>query len=329
MMNRKIGRFEVSALGLGCMSLSHGYATPPSADDGARVLNTALDDGYTLLDTAAMYGFGANETLLANSIMHRRDDFVLASKGGMFRDQSGQRLIDGRPQTLRTHCEASLSRLNTDRIDLYYLHRWDKSVPIEDSVGEMARLVDEGKVLELGLSEVSADTLRRAHAVHPIAALQTEYSLWTRNPEIAVLNACQQMGVAFVAFSPLGRGFLAGGVADSASLEPGDMRVNMPRFSADNLAVNLGLLNAIDTVAHALSATRAQVALAWCLAQGDHIVPIPGTADAAHATENWGALDVHLSADQLALLNHGINQSTVVGGRYTPVFQAEIDTETF
>lgn len=326
---RKIGRFEVQALGFGCMSLSHGYGTPPSIEDGGRVLNQALDAGYTLLDTAALYGFGANERLLQASVMHRRDEFVLASKGGLFRDDAGQRTIDGRPATIRAHCEASLARLGTDRIDLYYLHRWDKSVPIEDSVGEMSRLVDEGKVVELGLSEVSAPTLRAAHAVHPIAALQTEYSLWTRNPEIAVLDACADLAIAFVAFSPVGRGFLAGGVHSNTQLESADMRTKMPRFSDQNLAKNIALLTTLDSVAAECGASKSQVALAWCLAQGDHVVPIPGTANAAHALENWGALSVRLTAAQCDVLDAAINATTVCGTRYGAAVQNEIDTEEF
>ena len=210
MDQRKLGDFEVSAIGLGCMSLSHAYGSPPPRDQAERVLKGALDAGYTFLDTAAVYGVGHNETLVGEVLKDRRSDYVLASKCGL--TNGDQRELNGHPDVLKATCEGSLKRLQTDVIDLYYLHRWDKRVPIEDSVGALADLVKEGKIRAIGLSEVSAPTLRRAHTVHPIAALQTEYSPWTRNPEIAVLDACRELGVTFVAFSPVGRGFLAGGV---------------------------------------------------------------------------------------------------------------------
>ncbi len=216
MDQRKLGDFEVSAIGLGCMSLSHAYGSPPPRDQAERVLKGALDAGYTFLDTAAVYGVGHNETLVGEVLKDRRSDYVLASKCGL--TNGDQRELNGHPDVLKATCEGSLKRLQTDVIDLYYLHRWDKRVPIEDSVGALADLVKEGKIRAIGLSEVSAPTLRRAHAVHPIAALQTEYSPWTRNPEIAVLDACRELGVTFVAFSPVGRGFLAGGVSDAACL---------------------------------------------------------------------------------------------------------------
>ena len=207
MQTRKLGPFEISALGLGCMSLSHAYGTPPDPETAGEVLLKALDLGYSFIDTAALYGFGANETLIGNVLKHRRGEYVLASKCGMFRNAQGLREVDGRPEILTKTCEDSLKRLQTDVIDLYYLHRWDKRVPIEDSIGAMSDMVKQGKVKTIGLSEVSAETLRKAHRVHPITAVQTEYSLWTRNPEIAVLDACRELGVAFVAFSPLARGF--------------------------------------------------------------------------------------------------------------------------
>src|SRR5215212_7654605 len=209
METRKIGPFDVAALGFGCMSLSHAYGTPPSPDAAATVLHAALDAGYTHLDTAALYGFGANETLLGNAVSARRNEFVLASKCGMFKNAQGQREIDGRPEVIARTCDDSLWRLKTDVIDLYYLHRWDKRLPVEESIGALARLVEAGKVRAIGVSEVSAATIRR---VHPLAAVQTEYSLWTRNAEIAVLDTCRELGIAFVAFSPLARGFLTGGL---------------------------------------------------------------------------------------------------------------------
>ena len=249
---RRLGPFEVSALGLGCMNLSHAYGAPPPAEDAERLLLRALDLGVTLFDTAALYGFGANETLVGRVLGPHRGKFTLASKGGMagvqFEDGM-RRVIDGRPEAIRRNCEDSLRRLQTDVIDLYYLHRWDQRVPVEDSVGEMSRLVERGWVRALGLSEVSAATLHRAHAVHPIAALQTEYSLWTRNPEIAVLDACREIGAGFVAFSPLARGFLSGRLRDVSGFDVKDIRRSMPRFGPANYAANLRLLDDFLAVA--------------------------------------------------------------------------------
>lgn len=329
MPERKLGLFTTSAIGLGCMNLSHAYGTPPDTQYAARLLHRALDLGYTHLDTAALYGFGANETLLGETVMGRRDEFVLASKCGMFRNDQGVREIDGRPETLKRTCEDALRRLKTDVIDLYYLHRWDKRIPIEDSVGAMAELVVEGKVKTLGLSEVSADTLRKAHAVHPIAALQTEYSLWTRNPEIKVLDACRELGVTFVAFSPLARGFLSGKLRDVSTLGEKDIRRYMPRFHPENYAKNLELLDAYQAIATEVGCTPSQLALAWLLAKGDDIIPIPGTTSIEHLEENAGATEVALSADTMARLDALINQDTVHGGRYNEATQAEIDTEEF
>jgi aryl-alcohol dehydrogenase-like predicted oxidoreductase len=326
---RKLGLFSVSAIGLGCMNLSHAYGTPPDPRDAARLLQRALELGYTHFDTAALYGFGANETLLAGAIGHRRREFMLASKGGMFKNAHGKREIDGRPATLRQHCEDSLRRLRTDVIDLYYLHRWDKRVAIEESVGELGRLVEEGKVLGIGLSEVSAATLRKAHAVHPIAAVQTEYSLWTRNPEIAVIAACREIGAALVAFSPLARGYLTGKLRDVSAFAPGDIRRPMPRFAPEAYAANLALLEGFSAVASECGHTMGQLALGWLLAKGQDIVPIPGTAQIGHLEENAGGADVTLDAETVARLDGMINQATVRGPRYPAAVQAEIDTEEF
>jgi aryl-alcohol dehydrogenase-like predicted oxidoreductase len=240
-----------------------------------------------------------------------------------------RRVIDGRPETLRRNCEDSLRRLGVEVIDLYYLHRLDMKVPIEESVGAMAELVREGKVRALGLSEVSAATLRRAQAVHPIAALQTEYSLWTRNPEIAVLQACRELGVAFVAFSPVGRGFLAGGLKDVSMLDAKDIRRAMPRFAPENYARNLQLFEGLRHIAEGRGCTPAQLSLAWLLAQGEGIVPIPGTTSVAHLEEDLGAVDVKLDAATLAELEALINPRTVAGARYNAATQQEIDTEEF
>ena len=227
MKNRQLGPFQVSAIGLGCMNLSHAYGAPVTAEQGEAVLMHALDRGVTLFDTAALYGFGANEDLVGKVLSKHRRHFILASKCGMT-GMDGKRVIDGRPATIQRTCEEALKRLRTDVIDLYYLHRWDKTVPIEDSVGALSDLVRQGKIQTIGLSEVSASTLRKAHAVHPITALQTEYSLWTRNPEIAVLQACKELGTAFVAFSPVARGFLTGTLTDVATLDAKDIRRTMP-----------------------------------------------------------------------------------------------------
>ena len=329
MKTRKVGPFSVNAIGLGCMSMSHAYGTPDPVE-AERTLLRALDIGYNFLDTAALYGFGKNEELLGRVLKSRRDEFILASKCGMFKGEDGKRKIDGRPATIRKTCEDALKRLQTEVINLYYLHRWDRNVPVEDSIGEMSRLVEEGKVQALGISEVSAETLRKAHAVHPMAAIQTEYSLWSRNAEIAVLDACKELDVTFVAFSPLARAFLTGALTDPASqLEDGDIRKGMPRFNSDNYPKNLQLLERFKAIAADQGCSPAQLALAWLLAQGEHILPIPGTRHVAYAEENFGALDIDLSSKTVAELDALINQNTVAGPRYPAGTQVEIDTEHF
>ena len=245
MHKRALGEFQVGRIGLGCMNLDHGYGPAVSAEQGERLLLGALDAGYTLMDTATLYGAGLNEERVGRVLQARRSAIVLSSKCGMEItrvDGKPQRVIDGRPDTLLRQCQDSLRRLHTEVIDLYYLHRWDKAVPIEDSVGALGRMVEKGYIRAIGLSEVSAATLRRAHAVHPIAALQTEYSLWSRNAEIAVLAACAELGVAFVAFSPLARGYLGGQLLDVARLDPKDIRRGMPRFASETYVRNLELL---------------------------------------------------------------------------------------
>ncbi|TXC67386.1 aldo/keto reductase [Piscinibacter aquaticus] len=328
MKTRRVGPFEASAIGLGCMNLSHAYGTPPPEEAAQALLREALDLGITFFDTAALYGFGANEELVGRTLAADREKFVLASKCGLH-GVDGQRVVDGRPATLKWSCEQSLKRLRTDRIDLFYLHRWDRNVPIEDSVGALADPVREGKVRAIGLSEVSAATLRRAHAVHPIAALQTEYSLWTRNPEIAVLQACRELGTAFVAFSPVARGFLGGELRDVSTLEAKDLRRSMPRFEPANYAVNLKLLDGYVAIAAELQCTPAQLALAWVLSRGEHVLAIPGTSKIAHLRDNVAAADIGLSASTLARLEALINVRTVTGGRYDAAAQAGVDTEEF
>ncbi len=325
MDQRKLGEFDVSAIGLGCMSLSHAYGSPPPREQAERVLKGALDAGYTFLDTAAVYGVGHNETLVGEVLKDRRSDYVLASKCGL--TNGDQRELNGHPDVLKATCEGSLRRLQTDVIDLYYLHRWDKRVPIEDSVGALADLVKEGKIRAIGLSEVSAPALRRAHAVHPITALQTEYSPWTRNPEIAVLEACRELGVTFVAFSPVGRGFLAGGVPDAAALEDGDFRKAMPRFQGEAFAANLKMFEGFAALAREAGCTPAQLCLAWLLAKDETLVPIPGTTNPDHMRENAAAAAVALSADVMAKVEELVNPQTVTGPRYAPAMQASVDTE--
>ena len=316
------------------MNLSHAYGAPVSAEQGERVLLAALDAGVTLFDTATLYGFGANETLVGRVMKPHRSRFTLASKCGLQGvDVNGDgklvRVIDGRPDTLRRTCEDSLRRLQTDVIDLYYLHRWDKSVPIEESVGALGELVRRGHIRTVGLSEVSAATLRRAHAEFPITAVQTEYSLWTRNPEIAVLNACRELGVAFVAFSPVARGFLCGDLTDVSTLDVKDIRRAMPRFAPNAYSANLTLLDGYRAIARDVGCTPAQLALAWLLHKGDHIIPIPGTTSVEHLHDDLGAVNVQLDAATMAQLDALINERTVVGSRYTAQSASEVDTETF
>lgn len=331
---RKLGPFDVSAIGLGCMNLSHAYGAPPSPLDAEKLLLTALDSGVTLFDTAALYGFGANETLVGRVLGPHRSRFTLASKCGMQGvDVNGDgkpvRVIDGRAETITRTCEDSLRRLNTDVIDLYYLHRWDKKVPIEDSVGALADLVRQGKIRSIGLSEVSAATLRRAHAVHPIAAVQTEYSLWTRNPEIALLDACKALGTAFVAFSPVARAFLTGKLLDVSTLDAKDIRRSMPRFEPSAYAANLKLLPAYQAVANEVGCTPVQLALAWLLHRGEGIIAIPGTTRLGHLAENITAADLRLSPAVMTTLDLLINEKTVTGERYSTQSQSEVDTEVF
>ena len=325
---RTIAGRTVNPVGLGCMSLSWAYGTPPSDEDGARLLERALELGYDHLDTARIYGLGHNETLIGKTLAAQRDRFFLASKTGIIVD-GDKRRIDCRPETIRTALDESLRLLNTDRIDLYYLHRRDFTVPIEESIGALADLVDEGKIGSIGLSEMSAETLRKAAAVHPIAAMQTEYSLMTRNPEIAVLEACRELGTTFVAFSPVARGALAGGVRDEASLGPKDIRRHMPRFGGENWTTNRALLDRFEAIAAREGVTPAQLSLAWVLSRGDHVVTIPGTASIPHLEENIARWDWELPAAVSAELDSLINRETVAGPRYADAMQRTIDTEEF
>ncbi len=328
MKTRRIGQFDVSAISFGCMNLSYGYGLPSSPKEGALRLNEALDIGHTMLDTAALYGFGANETLIGNTIAHRRSEYILASKCALH-GVDGKRELTNDPAKLRQSCEDSLRRLKTDVIDLFYLHRYDSSVPLEDSIGLLSELVTEGKVREIGLSEVSADTLRKAHAIHPVAAVQSEYSLWTREPEIAVLDACRELDTAFVAFSPLARGYLTGRRRDIDSMIEKDFRRNMPRFYPDNYSRNLTLVDDLSRLAESVGCLPGQLSLAWLLSMGEHIIPIPGTTNAAHLVENFQAGDLGPDQQTLDAADSIINRHTVTGDRYAAATLAEIDTEQF
>ncbi len=325
---RKLGAFEVSAIAMGCMNVSHAYGPPATPEAASAVLLRALDLGITMFDTAALYGFGANEELVGRVLSPHRKQFFLASKCGMT-GIDGKRVIDGRPATIRRTCEDALKRLRTDVIDLYYLHRWDKTIPIEETIGAMAELIREGKIKSIGLSEISAPTLRRAHAAHPIAAVQSEYSLWSRNVEIAVLDACEALGIAFVAFSPVGRGFLSGLPLEASSLDAKDIRRTMPRFQEPHYAVNARLLAGLNDIAEEVGCTAAQLSLAWVLAKRENIIALPGTTRIDHLTDNVAACNVRLHASVIARLDALINEKTVSGGRYSVAAQADVDTEEF
>ncbi|WP_413249397.1 aldo/keto reductase [Sinomonas flava] len=325
---RMIAGTSVGPVGFGWMNLNHAYGPLPAREDAAKLLLHALDSGVTHFDTATIYGATANETLLGETLSARRDEFFLSSKGGMLAGDGG-RVIDGRPEALRAHVDASLSRLRTEKIDLYYLHRWDRRVPIEESVGALGELEREGKIGGVGLSEIGADTLRRAHAEHPIAALQNEYSPWTRNPELGTLEACRELGIAFVAFSPVGRGAFGGVLRDPQSLPDWDFRRTVPRFDADHWPANLALLDRFGALAHDAGCSPAQLAIAWVLSRGEHVIALPGTRSAAHLDEDLAAGSLELPAAVLASVDELVNERTVSGGRYSSAGQADVDTEEF
>jgi aryl-alcohol dehydrogenase-like predicted oxidoreductase len=316
MNKRHLGSLEVSALGLGCMGMSEFYGGRDQAEAIATI-HRAIELGVTFLDTADMYGVGQNEELVGNAIRDRRDRVVLATKFGNVRGKDGAFLgVNGRPEYVRESCEGSLRRLGVETIDLYYQHRVDPQTPIEETVGVMAELVREGKLRHLGLSEAGPQTIRRAHAVHPIAALQSEYSLWSRDPENEILATVRELGIGFVAYSPLGRGFLTGQIKSIDDLESDDYRRNSPRFQGGNFAKNLDLVREIETMAREKGCTPAQLALAWVLAQGDDIVPIPGTKRRKYLEENVAALNVSLSPDDLDRISRIIPPGAAAGTRY-------------
>ena len=316
MESRTLGSLTVSALGLGCMGMSEFYGQGDEQESVATI-QAFLDAGGTLLDTADMYGPFANEKLVGGAIAGRRDDVVLATKFGNERREDGSWVgINGKPEYVRAACDASLQRLGVDHIDLYYQHRVDKTVSIEETVGAMAELVQAGKVKHLGLSEASADTVRRAHAVHPITALQTEYSLWEREPETKIFPVLAELGIGFVPYSPLGRGFLTGQLRSEEDFAADDFRRHSPRFQGENFTRNLELVDRVTELATEKGCTPAQLALAWLLAQGEHIVPIPGTKKRERLRENLGAVDVELSADDLARLDELAPAGVAAGARY-------------
>ena len=328
MRTRQLGQFAVAEIGLGCMSLSPGHGAAATPEVAARVVAEALNAGVDHFDTAALYGFGANERLLGELLKPHRQSITLASKCGLH-GVGGQQVLDGRPTTLKRTLDAALKRLQTDVIDLYYLHRVDPDVPVEDSVGALGDAVMAGKIRAIGLSEVSTTTLRQAQAVHPITAVQSEYSLLTRDPEVALLQSCRDLGVTLVASSPLGRGFLSGSKLDPNSFVASDIRREMPRFQQPHFNRNLQLLDEYRAIASVAECTPAQLALAWLLHQGDDVLPIPGTAVSDHLIENLAAGDVALSPGVFELLETLMNPSRISGARYSPELQAEIGTEQY
>jgi aryl-alcohol dehydrogenase-like predicted oxidoreductase len=326
MQQRALGnRLAVSALSLGCMGMSEFYGSTDERESIATI-HRALDLGVTMLDTADVYGPHTNEALVGRAIKGRRDGIVIATKFGIVRTgDPAYRGVNGRPEYVRASCEASLRRLDIDAIDLYYQHRVDPNTPIEETVGAMADLVREGKVRHIGLSEAGAGTLRRAMLVHPIAAVQSEYSLWTRHLEEGLLDACRELGIGLVAYAPLGRGFLAGRIRSESDLEPGDFRLNTPRFQGEHLKANLAIADRVASLAREKGCTAAQLALAWVLAQGPDVVALVGTKRRAYLDENVGSLDIELDATDLARLDAAAPRGAGSGDRYAPTAMKLID----
>jgi aryl-alcohol dehydrogenase-like predicted oxidoreductase len=322
---RRLGRSSlvVSAMGLGCMGMSQSYGTPDEPESIATI-HHAIERGITFLDTADMYGAGQNEELLGRAIQKRRNEIILATKFGNVRHPDGSIRVNGRPEYVQQACEASLSRLGISAIDLYYQHRVDPDVPIEETIGAMARLVEQGKVRYLGMSEAGAKTIRRAHATYSITALQNEYSLWTRDPEEQILDVCRELGIGLVAYSPLGRGFLTGQIKSNDAFAPNDFRRISPRFQGDNFQRNLSLVERIQQLASEKSCTPAQLALAWVLAQGQHVVPIPGTKRRSYLDEDLGAFDLQLTEADLSRMNEIAPRGIAAGARYPEVHMKRV-----
>jgi aryl-alcohol dehydrogenase-like predicted oxidoreductase len=326
MQYRRLGKSSlvVSAMGLGCMGMSQSYGTPDDQESLATI-NLAIDRGVTLLDTADMYGGGTNEELLAKVLAKRRNEVMLATKFGNMRNADGRFLgVNGKPEYVQQACEASLSRLKISTIDLYYLHRVDTNVPIEDTVGAMARLIEQGKVRYLGLSEAGAKTIRRAHATYPITALQSEYSIWTRDPEGDILDACRELGIGFVPYSPLGRGILTGKVKSIGEFGPKDFRRISPRFQGENFGKNLQLVERIEGIAAEKNCMPAQLALAWVLAQGADVVPIPGTKRRTYLDQNLKALEIKLTPEDLRRIDAVAPRGAAVGARYPDEYMVRL-----
>jgi aryl-alcohol dehydrogenase-like predicted oxidoreductase len=325
---RVINGRMTNPIGLGCMNICWAYGPPVEDDYAKKLLNAALDKGYDHLDTARLYGLGQSETLIGEALKTRRKEFFLASKTGIIVEGKDRR-IDSTPETIKNACETSLKLLQTDHIDLYYLHRRDFNTPIEESVGALKELIDEGKIGSYGLSEMSADTLRRAHAVHPCAAMQTEYSPMTRQAEIAVLDACRELGVTFVAFSPVGRGFLSNTFTPDQVWKKGDLRNTWPRYMEPNFSQNMALIDKYNAIAAEEGVTPSQLSMGWVLSKGDHIVAIPGSQNIVHVEENIARWDWEPSPEIVAKIDALINQHTVAGHRYPDSMQQSIDTEDF
>ncbi|HEX8000992.1 MAG TPA: aldo/keto reductase [Pyrinomonadaceae bacterium] len=328
MEKRQLGEsgLAVSAMGLGCMGMSEFYGQSDDAESVATI-HRALDLGINFLDTADMYGPFTNEELVGRAVRGRREQVLIATKFGVVRDESNKMIrgISGKPEYVRSACEVSLRRLGVDVIDLYYQHRVDPETPIEETVGAMKQLVEEGKVRRIGLSEAGAETLRRAHAVHPIAALQSEYSLWSREPEDGILDVCRELGVGFVAYSPLGRGFLTGQIKRFEDLADDDYRRQSPRFQGENFQKNLQLVSRVEEIAREKGCTPAQLALAWVMAQGQDIVPIPGTKRRKYLEENAGALDVELTEADLKRIDEVAPRGVAAGTRYPAAMMSSVN----
>ncbi len=327
-MKRALAGRNVEAIGLGCMNVAWAYGTPPSRQDAVRLFRQALDLGYNHFDTANIYGKGVSEEILGEAIMDRRDEFLLASKTGIVVD-GPKRGINCSPDAMTASIEASLERLKTDHIDLFYMHRFDPKVPIADSVGALADAIEAGKIGAYGVSEWNSAHIREAHGVHPMAAVQTEYSPWTRNVELGVLETTKELGIPLVAFSPVARGALANALSDPLVLEEKDLRASHPRFSDDNWPRNMELIRAFNALAAEAGFTPAQLSLAWVLSRGDHIHAIPGTTNPVHLAENFAASDIAVSDEVLARAGEIVNQQTVSGRRYPEVMRGTIDTEDF